>query len=107
MTNVTLTTAAPEPHRSSRKTGLLSLALIASIGTFLLASMSSWRHSEFLGYAIILVGSVLGIAIARSMGMKTLTASILGGAAGCAIVLGVTFFLQPLLIPPEPGTVYK
>jgi hypothetical protein len=85
----------------------LLLALIISIGMFLLASMSSWRHSEVLGYALILVGSTIGIAIARSMDRNSLGASILGGAAGCAVLVGATAFLQPLLIHPEPGTAYK
>ena len=97
------------PHnRFSRKTALLFLILAGSIWLFIEATQFvSRRNSDLLGVAVVLAGSILGIAIARSIGCKSLFASILGGAAGCAIEVGVSMFLQVLLIPPEPGTVYK
>jgi hypothetical protein len=101
-------TTAPEARRSLRKTAWLLLALVASIWLSLAAtSVASWRHSDLFGCAVILVGSILGIAIARSMSCKSLFASVVGGASGCAIVVGLSLFLQPLLIASEPGTSYK
>ena len=98
----------PAPRHSSIKTACLSLALVASIPLFLAATrIVSQRNSDILGVAEILVSSILGIAIARSMNRTSSSASMLGGAAGGAIVLGATFFFHVLLVPPEPGTIYK
>jgi hypothetical protein len=94
-------------HRVSRKTAWLSVTFAGSVLLSVAAGLSVWRHSAILGVPFILASSILGVAIARSMGHRTVSASTLGGAAGCAVLVGVTFFFEIWLIPPEPGTVYK
>lgn len=94
--------------RFSKRTAWLCVAIVACIGLSLAATpMVSHSGSDVWAYALILISSTVGIAIARSAGCRSVGSSIIGGGAGCAIVLGVLFFLMPLLIPPEPGTVYK
>jgi hypothetical protein len=101
-------TSAPEPRRWSRKTTWLFLTLIGSIGLSLAAKrVVGQQNTELLGYAVILVGSILGIAIVRSMTRKGLLASIIGGASGCATLVGFSIFIEVLFISPEPGTRYK
>ena len=100
----------PEPRRFSISIPWVVFIVVASIGLFFAAARVLGQRnflSEILGLAGVLSGSILGITVSWSTGCRSMFASIVGGGVGCAVALGASSFFGPLLIPPEPGTVYK
>lgn len=97
----------PEARRLSVSIPWLLLILVGTMGLYVVGGRLIGQRKMFLGtileVSVILIGSILGITVMRSTGRRSVSASIVGGAAGCAVTFGGCLFFAAALIPPEPG----
>lgn len=86
------------------------LILVGTVGLFFVGARLIAERNLLLAltldFSAILSWSILGITVMWSTGRRNVFASILGGAAGCAVVYGACMFFGAFLIPQKPGAEY-